>query len=199
MKAWQDFTSRLDVYLNHELSPALRDKLVTILATLFEVLVIATKVARHGRLKAYFKKLVGIESPVQPALEKLNALTLGEERQVIAETYGGVSELNIKTDRVENMVAQMSQNLLDMRLGQQPNGSLSYRDRLREILEPTPYAEDSYAAFTKYRVPGTGDWLLEDEGLKSWLQGETRHLWICGNPGMNFSLSQHGRLIKFLS
>lgn len=171
------------MYLNHTLSPALRDKLVTILATLFQVLVIATKVARHGRLKAYFKRLVGIESPVQPALQKLNALTLGEERQVIAETYGGVAELNIKTDKVENLVTQMSQNILDMRLGQQSNGGLSYRDKLREILEPTPYAEDSYDAFSKYRVQGTGDWLLEDEGLKSWLQGETRHLWMCGNPG----------------
>lgn len=172
------------MYLNHALSPALRDKLVTILATLFEVLVIATKLARSGRFKAYFKRLVGIESPVQPALERLNALTLGEERQVIAETYGGVAELNLKTDKVENLVAQMNQNILDMRLGQQQNGGLSYRDRLREVLEPTPYAEDSYNAFNKYRVQGTGDWLLEDEGLKSWIQGETRHLWVCGNPGM---------------
>ncbi|KAL7796720.1 hypothetical protein V8C37DRAFT_326652 [Trichoderma ceciliae] len=179
----KDFTSRLDVYLNHALSPALRDKLVTILAALFEVLVIATKVARHGRLKAYFKKLVGVESPVQPALQKLNALTVGEERQVIAETYGGVAELNIKTDRVENIITQMGQNILDLKLGQQQNGNLSYRDKLREILEPTPYAEDSYASFTKYRVQGTGDWLLEDEGLKSWLRGETQHLWVCGNPG----------------
>ncbi|RFU77997.1 hypothetical protein TARUN_4232 [Trichoderma arundinaceum] len=179
----KDFTSRLDVYLNHKLSPALRDKLVTILATLFEVLVIATKVARHGRFKAYFRKLVGVESPVQPALQKLNALTLGEERQVIAETYGGVAELSIKTDRVENIVTQMNQSILDLRLGQQRNTSLSYRDRLRQVLEPTPYAEDSYAAFNKYRIQGTGDWLLEDEGLNSWLQGDTRHLWMCGNPG----------------
>ncbi|KAL6876867.1 hypothetical protein J3F83DRAFT_727342 [Trichoderma novae-zelandiae] len=77
----------------------------------------------------------------------------------------------------------MSQGILDMGLGQQQNGGLSYRDKLREILEPTPYAEDSYDALTKYRVQGTGDWLLEDEGLKSWLQGETRHLWMCGNAG----------------
>ncbi|KAH6609115.1 hypothetical protein Trco_002461 [Trichoderma cornu-damae] len=179
----KDFTSRLDVYLNHALSPALRNKLVTILATLFEVLVIATKAARHGRLKAYFKKLVRVESPVQPALQKLNALTLGEERQVIAETYGGVAELSIKTDRVESVVTQMNQSILDLRLAQQQNRSLSYRDKLRQVLEPTPYAEDSYAAFNKYRVQGTGDWLLEDEGLTSWLRGETRHLWICGNPG----------------
>ncbi|PTB65785.1 hypothetical protein BBK36DRAFT_1141724 [Trichoderma citrinoviride] len=179
----KDFTSRLDVYLNHKLSPALREKLVTILATLFEVLVVATKVARSGRLKAYFKRLVGIESPVEPALQKLNALTLGEERQVIAETYDGVAELNLKTDKVEDLVTQMHQSILDMRLGEQQNGALSYRDKLREILEPTPYSDDSYNAFTKYRVQGTGDWLLEDEGLKSWLRGETRHLWMCGNPG----------------
>ncbi|KAH8121765.1 hypothetical protein LI328DRAFT_171370 [Trichoderma asperelloides] len=179
----KDFTSRLDVYLNHTLSPALREKLVNILATLFEVLVVATKAAHHGRLKAYFKKLIGIESPVQAALQKLNSLTLGEERQAIAETHGGVAELNIKSDRVEDMIAQMSQNILDLRLGQQRNGGLLYREKLREILEPTPFAEDSYAAFTKHRVQGTGDWLLKDEGMKSWLHGESQHLWISGNPG----------------
>lgn len=173
------------MYLNHTLSPALYEKLVTILATLFEVLVIATKAAQNGRLKAYFKKLIGIESPVQAALQKLNDLTLGEERQAIAETHGGVAELNIKSDRVEDMIAQMSQNILDLRLGQQQNSGLVYREKLREILEPTPYAEDSYAAFTKHRVQRTGDWLLEDEGMKAWLQGESRYLWICGNPGKN--------------
>ncbi|KAM0466778.1 hypothetical protein ACHAPV_000287 [Trichoderma viride] len=179
----KDFTARLDVYLNHTMSPALYEKLVTILATLFEVLVIATKAAHNGRLKAYFKKLIGIESPVQAALQKLNDLTLGEERQAIAETHGGVAELNIKSDRVEDMIAQMSQNVLDLRLGQQQNSGLVYREKLREILEPTPYAEDSYAAFAKHRVQGTGDWLLEDEGMKAWLQRESQYLWICGNPG----------------
>lgn len=173
------------MYLNHTLSPALYEKLVTILATLFEVLVIATKAAHNGRLKAYFKKLIGIESPVQAALQKLNDLTLGEERQAIAETHGGVAELNVKSDRVEDMIAQMSQNILDLRLGQQRNSGLVYREKLREILEPTPYAEDSYAAFAKHRVPGTGDWLLEDEGMKAWLQEESQYLWICGNPGKN--------------
>lgn len=168
----------------------LREKLVSILATLFEVLVIATEAARRGRFKAYFKKLIGSEGPAQPALDKLKALTLGEERQVLAETYGGVSQLNIKTDRVEGIVGQISRDIQEMKLEQLQVNRHSHRDKLREILEPSPFAEDFYMAFNKYRVHGTGDWLLEDEGLMSWLNGETPYLWICGSPGTQLSTSR---------
>ncbi|CRK47386.1 hypothetical protein BN1723_007525 [Verticillium longisporum] len=51
----QDFTSRLRFYVSQHLSPELRDKLVTILVTVFEIFVLATAEVRRGRLKAYFK------------------------------------------------------------------------------------------------------------------------------------------------
>ncbi|KAK5993054.1 hypothetical protein PT974_06482 [Cladobotryum mycophilum] len=179
----KDFTSRLDVYVQHAMTPALREKMVSILAVLFEVLVISTQAARQGRFKTYFKRLIGSESPARPALEKLDALTISEERQVIAETYGGVAQINAKTDRVEGIVSQVSQSIQMLRLEQRDRMSATHRDKLRDILEPSPFAEDFYTAFSKSRIPGTGDWLIEDEGLKAWFQGETRYLWMCGSPG----------------
>ncbi|KOS22458.1 hypothetical protein ESCO_002311 [Escovopsis weberi] len=179
----KDFTSRLDIYVKHALTPALRGKLVSILTVLFEVIIISTHAARQGRVRAYLRRLIAPGNPAQGALKRLNALTLSEERQVIAETYGGVSEITVKTDQVQEMVSQVSQSILEMNLERRAMKAVSHRDQLMDILEPTPFAEDYYTTFSKGRIPGTGEWLLEDEGLQAWIRGETRHLWICGNPG----------------
>jgi tetratricopeptide (TPR) repeat protein len=165
------------------MSTALRDKVVTIFAALFEVLVLATKEIRRGRVKSYFKSLIRSDSPVQEALERLRSLTLGEERQVLADTYGGVAQINTKTDRVEALVSQVSQNVQELRTEYRERTTAAHQNKLREILEPSPFPEDYYSSFEKYRVPKTGDWLLEDSGLQSWLRGETQYLWMSGGLG----------------
>lgn len=180
---YQDFTARLDVYVKHQMSTALRDKLISILASLFEVLVLATKEARRGRFKAYFKRLIGSDSPVLPALERLQALTLGEERQVIADTYGGVSQINVKTDEMGDVLNQVHQEVVLLRSEARERTNVAHADRLKEILEPSPFPEDFFSYFNKSRVEGTGEWILEDGGLQGWLGTETQYLWLCGAAG----------------
>ena len=165
------------------MSEALRNKLVEILAALFNVFVLATKEVRQGRFRAYFKRLFGSESPVQPALENLQALTLGEQRQVAADTYDGVLEINTRTERVEDLVNQVNDNILSLRAENLDRANLSYQDHLRDLLEPSPFPEDFYNSFNKSRVEKTGDWLLEDESIKDWLRGDVQYLWMHGNHG----------------
>ncbi|OAQ74510.1 NACHT and TPR domain-containing protein [Purpureocillium lilacinum] len=179
----KDFTPRLEVYVKHHMSPGLYQKLASILASLFEVLVLASKEIRRGRVKAYFKRLVGFESPVQSALERLKVLTVGEERQVVADTYGGVSQLNAKADQIDSAVAQVSQSVQSMRLEQREWCNLAVGEKLRKILAPSPFPEDLYNAFKKSTVPGTGDWITQDEGVSAWFSGEKPYLWISGNAG----------------
>ncbi|KYK62083.1 NACHT and TPR domain protein [Drechmeria coniospora] len=176
-----DFTSRLDVYVKHRLSPALRDKLIAILAALFQVLVLSANEARQGRFKAYFKRLMGLENPVQPALESLKSLTSGEERQVAADTYGGVSRIDAKADRIEVAVTQVNQTVQNIRSEQSERAASG--DKLRKVLAPSPFPEDFYNAFRKSIVPGTCEWILRDEGLNAWVRGEKPYLWISGNAG----------------
>lgn len=173
----------MDIYTQGRLSDPLKQKLITILASVFEVIVVATQEVRRGRVKAYFKKLTGSEGPIHLALEKLKALTLGEERLVLAETYGGVYQINSKTDRVECMISQVNDNLQSLRFDHYGQGDRDRREKLKGILEPSPYPEDFFSAFTKSRVAGTGDWLLQDESLQSWITEEKQHLWISGSPG----------------
>lgn len=165
------------------MSAGLRDKLVAILAALFEVLVIATKEAQRGRFKRYFKQLIGSESPVQPALERLQALTLGEERQVIADTYGGVSQINVRTEEMGDVLNQVHQEVVLLRSEARERTNAAHADRLKEILDPSPFPKDFFSYFNKSRVEGTGEWILEDGGLQSWLNTEMQYLWLCGAAG----------------
>ncbi|TQV98407.1 NACHT and TPR domain-containing protein [Cordyceps javanica] len=169
--------------LQYKLSTSLKEKLVNIMATLFEVLVISTQEVRRGRFKAYFKRLFGMGSPIKEALEKLQTLTGGEEKLVLAETYGSVSMLHDTTERVENLVSLVNENVRNLRLDHLGQIDLIQRDKLKAVLEPSPFAEDFYSAFTKLRIPGTGDWILQDETLQSWIEGDKQHVWICGSPG----------------
>ncbi|PHH90061.1 hypothetical protein CDD83_4633 [Cordyceps sp. RAO-2017] len=179
----KDFTARLHVYVRHRLSSSLRDKIVAILAALFEILILATKEIRRGRIRAYIKRLIGAESPVQPAVDRLKALTLGEERQVLVDTFGNVSELSTKADHIEEVVSLVNEGVQSLRVEHRELANLPSKDKLREILHPSPFPDDIYSAFKKSAVPLTGEWILEDEGLNAWLRGEVPYLWIFGNAG----------------
>ncbi|RCI11035.1 hypothetical protein L249_5184 [Ophiocordyceps polyrhachis-furcata BCC 54312] len=178
-----DFTSRLEVYLRFALSPSLRAKVVSILVALFDVIVLTTKEIRRGRFRAYFKRIVGSASPVQPAIERLKALTQGEERQVLADTFGNVSELGTKAGRIESIVTQVSQGVQILQVEHRELASRHNDDKLRAILNPSPFADDIYCALKKSIVPHTGAWILSDESLNAWLRAEVPYLWIFGNAG----------------
>ncbi|CAI6092539.1 unnamed protein product [Clonostachys chloroleuca] len=177
------FTLRLDLYLQSEMSPALRGHVVSILASLFQVLVLSTKEIKRGRVKAYFKGLFGAGSPVQPALENLKNLTQTEALHVQAEIYKDTKRMGLTTDRVESLVNEVNENVQSLRSEYRERTTLAQQDKLRDILGPSPFPEDYYSLFTKSIVRGTGEWLLKDEGVKSWFNGQTKYLWISGGAG----------------
>ncbi|KAF5020614.1 hypothetical protein F66182_7363 [Fusarium sp. NRRL 66182] len=179
----KDFTSRLDVYVQYEMGTALRNKVVDILAHLFEVFVLAANEIRRGRFKSYFRSLAGRGSPVLEALEKLKALNIGEERQVLADTYGGVNRLNVQTDQMNDKLDEMSQTMLQMRSENRERTAAAHQDRLKEILEPSPFPQDFFSMFNKSRAESTGDWILRDGGFRAWVETRTNFLWITGAAG----------------
>lgn len=187
------------------MSDSLRNKVVHILATLFEVFVLAAKEVRRGRVKLYFRNLFGVDSPVQGALEKLKTLNIGEERQVIADTYGGVNRLEVKTDRVEDIVNQVNQTVLLLKSEARERNMESAQDKLKQILEPSPFPEDFFALFNKSRAESTGEWIIKDDILKSWVDKETQFLWISGAAGKALlkmcvhQLTKHQELASLIS
>ncbi|SPO05535.1 uncharacterized protein DNG_08222 [Cephalotrichum gorgonifer] len=172
----QDFTIRLEFYIKEEMSPQLREKVVQILAALFETLLIATAEVNRGRVKAYFRKVFARESKVPEALAKLSNLTRGEEGLVMAETLASIK----RSISIQHQLAEEVENL---RAETRERTALSNRQRLRTILEPSVYPEDSYNALKNSRTPGTGDWFVKDPNLQDWVDGLFPFLWVCGNPG----------------
>jgi hypothetical protein len=106
----KDFTSRLKFYVSQRLSQELRDKIVKILVTLFEVLVLATAEIRQGRAKAYFKRLIGQESPVNEPLKRLAILTEAERGIVGAETLAVVKQSLSNEERLYEMMSRVDIN-----------------------------------------------------------------------------------------
>ncbi|OLN91695.1 Vegetative incompatibility protein HET-E-1-like protein 17 [Colletotrichum chlorophyti] len=184
----QDFTIRLKFYVSQKISSELHDKVVKILVTIFEIFLLATHEVRSGRVKSYFKRLFGKESNVPEAMKKLAALTEGEERLVIAETSAGVKRSLSNQDRLLEMMSRVDVNVQTLRtetrvMQTKQQALSSNRDKLKGILQPSVYPEDTLSALNRTRTPGTCDWVLEDISFKDWVEGRIRFLWISGNPG----------------
>lgn len=169
------------------MSPQLREKVVQILAALFETLLIATEEVNRGRVKAYFRKVFGRESKVPEALAKLDSLTKGEEGLVMAETLASIK-------RTLSLQHRLAEEIESLRAETREKIALTSRQKIKEILEPSVYPEDRYNSLKNSRTIGTGDWLVHDPSFKSWVDGDFPFLWICGNPGT----SQHANLFDLL-
>ncbi|CAI4211699.1 unnamed protein product [Parascedosporium putredinis] len=101
----------------------------TILAALFETLLIATEEVNRGRVKAYFRKVFGRESKVPEALAKLDSLTKGEEGLVMAETLASIK----RTLSLQHRLAEELESLHDAFYGKQILRKLQSRDDIKTI------------------------------------------------------------------
>lgn len=172
----KDFTIRLEFYIKEEMSPQLRERVVKILAALFETLIIATEEVNRGRVKAYFRRVFLKDSKVPGALAKLDSLTKGEEGLVMAETLASIK-------RSISLQHHLAEEVESLRAETRERTALTNRQRMKSILEPSVYADDRYNSLNNSRTRGTGDWLVEDPTFKSWVEGEFPFIWISGNPG----------------
>ncbi|KAL0940112.1 nacht and tpr domain protein [Colletotrichum truncatum] len=184
----QDFTIRLKFYVSQRMSNELHEKVVKILVTIFEIFIIAAHEVKSGRLKSYFKRLFGKESKVPDSMKKLATLTEGEERLVIAETSAGVKRSLSNQDRLLEMMSRVDVNVQTLRVETRTTQTReqalsSNRDKLKGILQPSVYPEDTLLSLNRTRTPGTCDWILEDPSMKAWFAGDIRFLWVSGNPG----------------
>ncbi|ROT37793.1 NACHT and TPR domain-containing protein [Sodiomyces alkalinus F11] len=191
-----DFTARLKFYLSQRLSTELHEKIVQILVSLFEILVVAAAEVRQGRLRAYFKRLFGKGSPVDEPMRRLTLLTEAEGRLVGAESLAGVKKSLSNQDRLLDMMSRLDINVQTLRSDTRESALSANKDRLRHILRPSVHPQDTYEVLDRTRTPNTCDWLLRDPSLHAWVNGSCRFLWICGNMGSGKSYLA-ARLIRW--
>jgi hypothetical protein len=70
-------------------------------------------------------------------------------------------------------------------------------DKAKALLKPSVSPVDIFLDISKKRVPGTGDWIRNEELFMSWMDQENPVLWISGNPGSGKSYLS-GNIIAYL-
>ncbi|EIM82246.1 uncharacterized protein STEHIDRAFT_160801 [Stereum hirsutum FP-91666 SS1] len=87
------FLGRLTLCLEPNISSPMKEVIIKILARLLSILGVATRLIRETRAVTYFKTLIGKNSEVQAALEKLEKLAAQEGRVVVTATLSAASEI----------------------------------------------------------------------------------------------------------
>ncbi|KAF8268161.1 hypothetical protein EI94DRAFT_1208575 [Lactarius quietus] len=106
------FFKRLEVYTKVKPTEAMTDIIGTIMAEVLSILGMVTKEIREGRIKKYFKKLVGwAGAPVEDALQKLDRLTQDETRMAMAETLRITRETDDRVECVQENLKGVNQNI----------------------------------------------------------------------------------------
>ena len=221
LAALKDFTVRLKVYNQADLSQELREKLTEILITVIDIFGRSTKVIQDGvlsRLKAYGKNiLTGNDKELQSLMARLDKLTLSEDRLVGAETLMTVkrtatvvenvrgsmgeatrklSNLAFTTDQVSTGVGQILGAVEESKAQAIVDKDLKHLEAVKKLLKPSVLAQDRFDEIKREHVPGSGNWIRLERPLQDWVDSRSPILWISGNPGsgksfLTYSIISH--------
>jgi len=204
----KDFTVRLKVYNNEDLSQELREKLTEILTTVIEIFARSTRVIKDGvlsRLKAFGKNvLLGNDLQLQGLVSKLDKLTQSEDLLVGAETLvetkktsRNVEAVQVTLTETTAQLSQMSLTQLDMYQGlsqilsslqeqkadAKEEKDVKHVEAVKKVLRPSVVPLDRFDEIKREHVLGSGDWVKDEEPLQDWISSKSPILWISGNPG----------------
>ncbi|XDG06235.1 hypothetical protein ABKA04_005850 [Annulohypoxylon sp. FPYF3050] len=171
----QDIIDRLEEYLKGTIDDKFRKVIVNLLCSLLEVFGEAEQAVNRGRGKEMMRRVAGKENKVQSALDRLDRMLQTELGLVAAKTYATARMIDEKMDNTSN------QSLLDEAL----SANISYdMNRLYTEIEET-------------RLPQSGQWLLNQQRFRRWVEMKFPVLWILGKPGTGKTYLA-SRIITFL-
>ncbi|KAI0263673.1 hypothetical protein BGY98DRAFT_1182067, partial [Russula aff. rugulosa BPL654] len=107
------FFQRLEIYTGITPTTAMTDIIVGIMAEILAILAMATKEVKRGRLKTYFRKLVG-NTDIEDSLQRLDRLTQEEARMASAEVLKVAHTVDGKVDDVHGEVQDVQGDVQDV-------------------------------------------------------------------------------------
>ncbi|KAL4978719.1 NACHT and TPR domain protein [Aspergillus desertorum] len=217
MQMLQDFTVRLNVYIQEAISEALSDKLSDIIITLVEILALSSKTIRRGRLLKFTRNiLLGNDDAIQAAMVRFDKLTRVEASLVGAETLTeskragrvvdgisvtvnatnatvletgmAVNQMSARVHDVQEMLAKLTVSA-NKEQQDAPEDQEALSELISQVLRPSKIntAQEWLDKIRRARVPGTGDWVHGEEVFRSWINKETPVIFMSGNPGVGKS------------
>ncbi|KAF8493423.1 hypothetical protein F5888DRAFT_1908675 [Russula emetica] len=199
----ESFFRRLDIYTKVAPNQGMADTITAIMVEVLNILAIATKEIKQGRMKKYLKKLIEKligNNDVEDALKRLDRLTQEEARMASAQLLeitntidnrvGGIAD-NVLV--VDNRVAGIERSWFPNRIHAGHAGSIiltenQLRQDLRRWLSPQDPSTNHNIACNAHHK-GTATWFFERRTYKEWKStGSESLLWVHGKPGSGKSI-----------
>ena len=170
-------------------------------------------IRRGRLLKFTGNFLLGNNDAIQAAIGKLDKLTSVEARLVGAETLTEskrtgrvvdnismtvtstnttvmetgvtVNQMSYQVDEVQEMLSTLVVAVNESKQESTEDRKKSLQSLVNEILRPSKIdsAQDWYNKINKARIPGTGDWVRNEDIFQGWLSSDTPIIFVSGNPG----------------
>ncbi|KAF8495913.1 hypothetical protein F5888DRAFT_1924915 [Russula emetica] len=190
------FFQRLEVYTKAAFNQEMVDIITKIMVEVLNVLGIATKEIRQGRMKKYLKKLIG-RTDIEDALKRLDRLTQEEARMAAAQVLKvvntvddnvqGIANNMVSVDNrvagIDDRVAGIDDRMKDVHDGvDQMNRNQLRQDLRRWLSPPDPSTNHNIACNAHHE--GTATWFFRGSIYQDWKSTSSEPLlWIYGKPG----------------
>lgn len=159
-------------------------------------------VSRLDKMTLGESQLVGVETLTESKRtgRKVDdiSVTLIETKTSISEGNHKIGELNANVLNVRENVGNIMAVLNESRAEANEGRDKKHIDKAKSILDPSPNPEDIYTAIDRTRVPGTGDWIRNEEFFQAWMKQDSPVLGIFGMPGSGKSYLS-GNMISYLA
>ncbi|KAI0267942.1 hypothetical protein BGY98DRAFT_1068907, partial [Russula aff. rugulosa BPL654] len=172
------FFQRLEIYTGITPTTAMTGIIVDIMVEVLTILGIATKEVKRGRLKKYFRKLVG-NTDIEDSLQRLDRLTQEEARMASAELLKVTHTVDNRVQGIGSDVNVISSDVREVNRNQ-------LRDNLlRWLSSSDPSINHNLAS--KAHHNGTAQWFFQGHIFNQW-KSTGSFLWIHGKPGSGKSI-----------
>ncbi|KAI0272286.1 hypothetical protein BC834DRAFT_340944 [Gloeopeniophorella convolvens] len=187
------FLERVKVYTRVEPTPSMTEIIIKLMIGLLDILGLATKEMKQGRLRAFGKKLLGSKK-IEEVVKRLDRLTLEESRMstthilmivhTLLEKFKGVmTNAETSTVTMEDALASIQQIVDD--------ANKNKRDKLYEkctkwLSPPEPFS--NHSAKREQCHKGSTDWFIHGNTFGEWIVSARSFLWLHGKPGSGKSV-----------
>ncbi|KAI0272293.1 hypothetical protein BC834DRAFT_1030466 [Gloeopeniophorella convolvens] len=187
------FLERVKVYTRVKSTPSMTEIIVELMIGMLDILGLATKEIKQGRLRAFGKKLLGSRR-IEDVVKRLDRLTLEESRMstthilLIVHTLlehfkGAMTNVEAFTATMEDDLASIQQIVDDANKNKRDK---LYQEYTNWLSPPDPLS--NHAAKREQCHRGSTDWFIHGNAFGEWQTSGGRLLWLHGKPGSGKSV-----------
>ena len=111
------------------------------------------------------------------------AVTVTSTNVTMQETGMAVGQMTLEVTGLKEQVGVLASAVHESKADANEKEIKTEQEKIKRVLQPSVTSQDWYDKINKSRVPGTGDWIRNENMFKLWLEKSVPVLWVSGNPG----------------